>query len=222
MKVTKKKTFEGLRFIFQDITFYAVGKPPDNYYYDFGRIPLGANACFDILEKTRFIWALYELFSFTSNKDSKVLQLPVQVLEELMTLFSDYEEFDLSHWALHHDTLNDLDFQECKYTIDETTKDLIVKTNSTTLIVPPPYENVIDAEGEDFYIDKKGKSKAKKISFLKNEGSPIIFMSVEQEKVNTKRNDNLINEMLSIFEKHDVDIKSCGELLEYYFRIEKK
>ena len=50
-----------LSFLRDNTHYYFVGQPSD-YYYDVGYIPLDSFPCNDILEKTRFLYALWEIF----------------------------------------------------------------------------------------------------------------------------------------------------------------
>ncbi len=79
-------------------TYYYVGQPAD-YFYDFGMIPISKNACSDILEKNRYLVAIFEYF-----RDYKILEentiLPIEILKDLKFHFKDFDSFDLSHWNL--------------------------------------------------------------------------------------------------------------------------
>ena len=87
-----------LTFTRDNETYYYVGTPTD-YFYDFGMIPISTNACLDILEKNRFLVAIFEYFSYyVFLKDNALL--PIEILKDLKFYFKDYDSFDLSHWNL--------------------------------------------------------------------------------------------------------------------------
>lgn len=79
-------------------TYYYVGQPAD-YFYDFGMIPISKNACSDILEKNRFLVAIFECFSDYKVQEGNTI-LPIEILKALKSYFKAYDSFDLSHWNL--------------------------------------------------------------------------------------------------------------------------
>jgi hypothetical protein len=87
-------------------TYFFVGRPAD-YFYDFGMIPITKNTWDDILEKNRFLVALFEHFTTYDFSSSKIL-LPSELISDLEFYFSEYDSFDLSHWnLLKYETINE-------------------------------------------------------------------------------------------------------------------
>jgi hypothetical protein len=62
-----------LHFKRESITYYAIGQSAE-YYYDLGLIPLDNFLCDDILDKSRLLYALWEMFiGIDKNKPNRVL-----------------------------------------------------------------------------------------------------------------------------------------------------
>ena len=79
-------------------TYYYVGQPAD-YFYDFGMIPISTNACSDVLEKNRFLVAIFEYFRDFIILEENAL-IPKEIIQDIKLHFKDYDSFDLSHWNL--------------------------------------------------------------------------------------------------------------------------
>jgi hypothetical protein len=205
-----------LHFKRESITYYAIGQPAD-YYYDLGLIPLDNFPCDDILEKSRLLYALWEIFfCIDINKPNRVLTHSLVV--DLSKYFEQYDAPDFAYWALlHYETINGDDSSWWAHEIEDETNNLILHGGEIKLFIPPPYDNVIDEDGND--VNEIIGSSAKSLSFSQNIDFPFLFMSNQQKDESEIEINKYYEEIFAIFQKHNFQISKCEELLKIYEKI---
>jgi len=206
-----------LHFIRESTAYYAVGQPAENYF-DLSLIPLESNACTDILEKTRLLFALWELFiSIDTNKTNRLI--PHLLIIDLKKYF---ERFDASHWAywnlLEYETLKIEQSSFFCYEIDKTSNNLALLAGDIKIIIPYPYENLI-AEG-DFDVDESNFSSFKFFGFNQDEDFPTLFMSNQQRQKNESEINKYFEEIISICNIYQDKINNCDDIENIYINID--
>jgi hypothetical protein len=205
-----------LHFKRESTTYFEIGQPAD-YYYDLGLIPLGISPCDDILEKSRLLYALWEMF-FCIDTNIPKRGLPNSLLVELRKYFEQYDAPDFAYWALlRYETINADDIKSCSYEIEDETHNLILHGREIKLFIPPPYDNVYDEDGEE--VEDIIGCSAKTLSFYQNEDFPVLFMSNQQNEESEIEINKYYEEIFAIFHKHNIHIKECEELLNIYENI---
>lgn len=206
-----------LSFVRDNTYYYFVGQPSD-YYYDLGYVPLDSLPCNDILEKTRFLYALWEIFIGidTSPQDKLITK---DLLIDLRNYFVQYDAFDLSHWSLlEFETLEKVDTCSCTFEFDNVSKNIELYTTGIKIVIPAPYENLIgeDADGNLYEIDETNYSEYKVLTFSEDSDFPLLFMSQQQKLDNEINIEKYFKEIISIFKKYEYKISSCEDLLNFY------
>lgn len=205
-----------LHFVQESIAYYEIGQPED-YYYETGLIPLENFPCVDILEKTRLLYALWELFTTIDTAKPKDT-IPSILLIELSNYFEKYDAHDLAYSALlDYETLDKFDTCFCVYELDSITNNLVLFSEDIKILIPEPYENVIDEDGND--IDVSNLSNFKTLTFSQNSDFPILFMSDEQMKENELEINKYFDDIISIFKMHDFKINNCEDLVNIFNKI---
>ena len=205
-----------LYFKREDITYFEIGQPAD-YYYDLGLNPLDNFPCNDILEKSRLLYALWEIF-FCIDIDKPRRDLTNSLVADLRKYFEQYDAPDFAYWALlNYETINCDDLKFCSYEIEDETNNLILTGGEIKLFIPPPYDNVIDEDGNEVYeiID----SSAKSLSYSQNQDFPVLFMSDQQLDESEINVNKYYKEIFSIFRKHNMKITKCEQLMKIYNKI---
>ena len=194
-----------------------IGRPAD-YYYDFGMIPLSKLACSNILEKARFIYALFEIFSLSDN-DSYKYEFPSSLLTELKIYFDQYTNHDLSHWGLlEFETLNQFKTNDCEWHKDNKSEFLVLSSNDLVIHIPKPYENIIGIDLNDvvFKVGESNFKNFKLLSFENDPDFPFLFMSNIQKENNELKVNNLIEDILKLFNKYEIKLTTCEDLFLLY------
>jgi len=210
---TINKMKKELYFERNGIDYYCIGRPAD-YYYDFGMMPLSNFVCSNILEKVRLVYALYEIFIF-SDIESNKYELPISLLNELKIFFNQFTEYDLSHWSLlDFQTLNEFKINDCVWHIDNQNESLVLSTNDLIIHVPKPYENIIGIGPNNliYQVDESNFKDFKLLSFENDSDFPFLFTSNTQKENNEIKVNNLIENILMIFNKYEIKITSCEDL----------
>jgi hypothetical protein len=205
-----------LHFKRESITYYEIGQSED-FYYDLGLVPLDNFPCDDILEKSRLLYALWQIFiCIDTNKPNRVLTNSLVV--DLRKYFEQYDGPDFAYWALlRYETINGDDLRWCAYEIEDETNNLILHGGEIKLFIPPPYNNVVDEDGNEVY-EIIGSS-AKSLSFSQNEDFPVLFMSNQQKEESEIEINKYYEEIFALFQKHNFQITKCEELLKIYENI---
>jgi hypothetical protein len=205
-----------LHFKREDITYFEIGQPAD-YYYDLELNPLDNFPCDDILEKTRLLYALWELF-VSVDIDKQNRDLSNSLVADLRKYFEQYDAPDFAYWALlHYKTIHSDELGWCSYEIEDVTNNLILHGVEIKLFIPPPYDNVIDEDGND--VDKIIGSSAESLSFSQNEDFPVLFMSDQQLEESKMNVNKYYEEIFSIFRKHNMKLTKCEDMLKIYRKI---
>lgn len=125
---------------------------------------------------------------------------------------------DFAYWALlHYETINNDDLRWCSYEIENKTNNLILHGSEIKLFIPPPYDNVIDEDGND--VEEIIGSSAKSLSFSQNKDFPFLFMSNQQRDESEIEINKNYEEIFSILQKNNFQISKCEELLKIYEEI---
>jgi hypothetical protein len=199
-----------LRFIKGNTTYFAVGQPEENYF-DLGLIPLDSSPCNDILEKTRLLYGFWEKITAIDSARPKGTITNLLVID-LIKYFEQYEASDFAYWSLlEYETLKEFDTQSIAYEVDS---NLVLYAKETKIIIPPPYEYIIDEEGNEF--DGTDNPKIKLLIFEQSQDFPILFMSNEQKIKNESLIQKYYTDLFSIFNKYDYKYESCEDLVNYY------
>ncbi len=209
-----------LYFEHKGINYYFVGRPAE-YYYDFGLIPLVNFPCSDMLEKTRLIYALYELFSISDYSKDKY-DLPLPLFNELNSFFNEFTDYELSHWVLlDFETLNDFNVSGCNYHIDKSNGYLIMNSIDINIFIPKPYENIIGIGDDDnvYDVSEINLKEFKELTFSNDSDFPFLFMSKLQQQNNDLKINQFLNEIMKLFKKHNIQISSCEDLCDIYKKI---
>lgn len=202
-----------LHFVRDFTTYYSIGQPTE-YYYDLDIIPLKSSPCNDILEKTRFLYALWELFTTSDSSNPKGL-ISSLLLIDLKKYFEKYEDTDFAYYTLlEYETLEKEDTSSCIYELEKSTNNLVLFASNLKIIIPRPYENLVGEDRDE--VDESNYSEFKLLTFTQDDDFPILFMSDQQKEDNEVEINKYVEEISLIFKNHQVDVNNCEDLLNIY------
>jgi hypothetical protein len=196
-----------LRFIRDSTTYYSIDQP-DVYFYDIGLNPINYFTIGDSIEGTRFLFAMWECFISKETDEDDLYQ-------DLYRYFDQYDQTHFSYWTLlDYEILSNEESHLTDYEIDSASKDIILFCKTCKMIIPYPYENIKNEDGDQ--IDEKDFAENKKLSFEEDDQFPILFMSDEQMSKNSDIIYKYYQEIVTILKSHEVEVNSINDLFNFY------
>jgi hypothetical protein len=204
-----------MRFIEEEIEYICVGQTYAYFYSGTLNTYLDTENL-SLLDKIQFLHFIYhDLFSSIRNHS---VHLPAQLHVDLASYFDEFKEDEFTHWKLFSElkTLENYDLNSLKYNLDPITKELILRSDDFTLVVPPPYIHVMgeDSEGEIYDVDELNITSFQTLTFnnLSDEGE-LYFMSEDAIKCTSGRIDAIVIDIIAIFGKNNMAVNSFHDLI---------